>query len=197
MSDPRPQSPLAHRAKLDGDGVSLRERPFTGLAILRGDRVAITAATGLWLPREVRRTTVTDDVAALWLAPDEWLLVTPEEIGRLAAQLETALAGQHHQLVDVSDYYTAIELAGGAAREVLAKLVTIDLHPRHYRPGEAVATTLAKANVWCWLTADEVFRLFVRRSHADYVWCLLADAARAWGVPAQAPVGRVRLHLEA
>jgi sarcosine oxidase subunit gamma len=31
------------------------------------------------------------------------------------------------------------------------------------------------------------FRIFIRWSMADYLWCALADAGREWGVPEQQP----------
>jgi hypothetical protein len=37
------------------------------------------------------------------------------------------------------------------------------------------------------------FDLIIRRSHADYLWCLLALAGREFGLPEQKPEGRVKL----
>ncbi len=124
------------------------------------------------------------DAAALWLGPDEWLLVEA---------LPVALEG-HHQVVEVGDYYTAIEVAGTPARTLLAKLITLDLHRRAFPLGGVAGTLLAKAPVWLWCTGDDAFLVLVRRSLADYAWCLLADAGREWGLPAEAPIGRVTLH---
>ena len=201
--DPRWRSPLAHRAPLRaGDAASLKEAPFAGLLILRGRPGAIAdgvkAATGLSLPAAVRGTANAGTLSAMWLGPDEWLILgDPACPPTVAAQIESALDGVPHQTVDVSDYYTAVEIGGTHARHLLAKLMATDLHPRHFRAGEAIAATLARSTVWLWLEADApaLFRLFVRRSHADYLWCLLAEAGREWGLPAQDPIGRVKLHL--
>ena len=113
---------------------------------------------------------------------------------RRARKLAAALAGTHHQLVDVSDYYTMIELAGAKARELLMKLTTLDLHPRAFRAGMVTGSVFGRANATLWQAADDgesagpVFRLFIRWSMADYLWCVLADAGREWGVPEQIPV---------
>jgi sarcosine oxidase subunit gamma len=206
MTDSRWRSPLAHRAPLTaGDAARLTERPFIDLHVLRGDpaRVAagVEAATGVRLPVTARGSESDAMRSILWLSPDEWLLVGAD--AATAARLAEALAGVHHQLVDVSDYYTTIEVGGAALRALLAKLVAVDLHPRSFRRGEVLGTLLGSLNVWLWLTADErdaggpCARLFVRRSHADHAWCLLAEAGREWGLPAQAPIGRVPLHERA
>ncbi len=205
--DPRARSPLAHRDPLTGDALRLAERPFEGLLALRGEADAIAAAfgevSGLDLPRACRGTARGPGLTALWLSPDEWLLVAPtvEDAGELMPRLEAALAGRHHQLVDVSDYDTVIELAGAATRDALAKVVAVDLHRRAWRRDEVLGTLLGKAVVQLWLVADEedaegpTARIVVRRSLADYVWCLLAEAGREWGLPAQTPEGRVPLEV--
>ncbi|MEO1091944.1 MAG: sarcosine oxidase subunit gamma family protein [Pseudomonadota bacterium] len=206
MTAPVRRSPLAHRRPLAGGGaVRIAELPLRALFSLRGeaDRMAesVGATLGLTLPGAVRETVRGEGAAALWLGPDEWLLVVEEaEASAKAAALETALGGTHHQLVELSDYYTAIDVRGPRARDLLAKLVAVDLHPTRFGAGDVVATKLAKATTWLWLTEDEgrasgpSFSLFVRRSMADYAWCLLAEAGREWGVEAQRPIGDVPLH---
>lgn len=198
MSAPFATSPLAHRAPLAaGDAAWLREVPFLGLLSLRGeiDRIGGGAARVLAtdLPMIAGSTAATESLCVLWVGPDEWIVVTaPGDEASVRAELEEALADVHHQLTDISDYYTAIDVGGEKAWQLLSKIVTVDLHPRAFTPGMAVATNAAKANAWVWLRATgdgQVFRLFTRRSHADYLWCLLAEAGREWGLPRQDPFG--------
>lgn len=206
-TDPRRRSPLAHRQPIGtADTLHLSELPFWGLLSVRGDPVAVGPAVrevlGIDLPGAVKATAGAGGVTALWQSPDEWLLVTePGREGEVQARLTDALAGRHHQLVDLSDYDTIVTVAGPAARAALAKLIALDLHPRALAAGQAVSTLLAKATVRLWLVQDgevgPAFRLIVRRSHADYVWCLLADAGRQWGLPPQEPIGRVPLDIGA
>lgn len=205
--DPRWRSPLAHRQPIGAvDTLHLAEVPFCGLLSVRGEPAvvgpAVREVVGIELPSTVKATAGADGLTALWQAPDAWLLVTePGREGEVQARLASALADRHHQLVDLSDYDTTITVAGHAARAALAKLIALDLHPRAFAVGQAVSTHLAKAVVRLWLVREDAtgpaFRLIVRRSHADYVWCLLADAGREWGLPAQAPIGRVPLSIGA
>jgi heterotetrameric sarcosine oxidase gamma subunit len=203
MTEPVAASPLAHREPLAGDQANVSETPFLGMLILRGKPALIgdkaASALGAPLPDAVGETAEADRNTVLWLGPDEWLLVTPpgDEAG-LCTKLSDSLPGTHHQLTNVSDYYTAIDVSGTAARDMLSKLMVIDLHPRALKPGMAIATVCAKANVWLHvLPGDDipVFRLIVRRSHADYLWCLIAEAGREFGLPPQTPIGQMKLHL--
>src|SRR5262249_17870848 len=106
------RSPLAHRglaahAAQDASarasaGVVLAERPHRCKINLRGrtsdpavvPRVA--SAIGLNLPTIPNTTTSDAGVTALWLGPDEWLLVArPGREGEIAGKLQDALAGCH------------------------------------------------------------------------------------------------------
>lgn len=205
MSSPEARTPLAHREPVSVDGaIRLAEHPQAGLLILRGNAGALSLTVqdlmGTPLPASAGAVGTNGDLSILWLGPDEWLVATGlDAAGALRGRLATSLADTHHQLVEVSDYYTTIGIGGARARHLLSKLVVTDLHPREFPVGSAVATVLAKANVWLWLRSDETggpeFSVTVRRSHADYVWCLLAAAGREWGLAEAQPIGRVPLHL--
>lgn len=201
MSEPASpvrRSPLAHRGPIEGNGARIAERPFLGKFVLRADRheavERLRVGLGLGLPFDACTSSTNGETAFLWMGPDEWMLVTPPGAAE-ARRREAAdvLAGTHHQLVDVSDYYTVIQVAGARARELLMKLTTLDLHPRAFRPGMVAGSIFGRANATLWQMPEEeagepVFRLFIRWSMADYLWCLIADAGREWGVPEQAPV---------
>ena len=207
VAPPFRRSPLAHRAPIaDGQGAaSIQELPFLRKHILRADPLEaverLRSALGLGLPFDALTSSVSGEVAFLWLGPDEWLFLTPADDSRPLSQAQQALAGTHHQLVDVSDYYTAIDLAGHRARALLMKLTTLDLHPRAFRAGMVSGTILGRANAALWQVRDDLgasgplFRIFVRWSMADYLWCLLADAGREWGVPAQVALKGERLTI--
>ncbi len=193
------RSPLAGRSAIEArrGAVSLAEMPFLAKHILRVEAEAaastIRSATGLDLPVEPLSTAVSEDAVLLWMGPDEWMLIAPpEDAGATAARLAEALSGQHHQLVDVSDYYTTIDVSGRRARELLMKLTVLDVHPRAFGPGQVTGTIFGHANATLWLVSDidgeAIFRLFVRWSHADYLWCVLADAGREWGMPEELPI---------
>ena len=193
---PERRSPLAHRSPIaaERDAVRLAEIPFLTKHILRVDRetgaAAVKSALGPDLPQEPLTSSRSDDTACLWLGPDEWMIVGKDNP---APDLAKTLAKTHYQLADVSDYYTVIEVSGRRAREALMKLTTLDIHSRAFQAGRVAGSLFGHANAWLWLTGESdddvpTFRLIVRWSMADYLWCLLAECCREWGMPEEQSV---------
>ena len=207
MADaPFRRSPLFHRPPIQGESArsgwrSGRSSENSSCAPTRRAAVEpLRAALGLGLPFDPLTSATSGDTSFLWMGPDEWMLVTaPADAAERAAAARAALAGNHHQLVDVGDYYTIIEVAGPKAREALMKLTTLDLASARLqgghgdglglRPGERDDLAAARSR------RRGTFRLFIRWSMADYLWCLLANAGREWGVPEQVPVKGERLTI--
>ena len=82
------------------------------------------------------------------------------------------------------------------------KLTSLDLHPRSFSAGMVTSSVFGRVNAMIWQMAEEGeggpdFRLFIRWSMADYLWCLIANAGREWGVPEQVPVKGERLTIGA
>lgn len=198
MAEPIPRSPLhAREAIAAEDGAArMREVAFLDIFVLRCAPAKaaepVQAATGAALPTTACTATRAGEAAVLWIGPDEWRIVTAPGAGRrLADDLAGRLAGLHHQIVEVSDYYTAIEIVGPRARDMLTKLTTLDVHPRAFPEGAVAGTLFAAAQGVLWRIGgadDPAYRLFVRRTMADYLWCLLAEAGREYGLPRQRPV---------
>ena len=173
----------------DRAGVVISELPFLGHVNLRGDpgdggfTSAAAGVLGFGLPTEPDTTGGKGGLLALWLGPDEWLVVTPPDAQTsLAQSLATALDGIHASVTDVTGGQTVITLGGPNAREVLSKGCPLDLHPLVFRPGDCAQTLLAKANVTLRCVDDSPsFELIVRRSFADYTALWLHDAALEYG----------------
>ena len=163
-------------------GPSLMSLPPAARYILRGAapvRAAAEEAVGVGIPTEACRALTRNERAALWLGPDEWLLLAPAAQGAaLAGALSTALAGLPHSLVDVSHRQSAAELRGPLAATLLSAGCPLDLDERAFPVGMCTRTVLAKAEVVLWRTAAEVFRLEVARSFVAYVSDFLAEAER-------------------
>lgn len=190
------RSALAHLGdfgswRLDGADVRLTEQPHTGKVILRGDPAdpqflgAVRGALELDLPLAPNTSSETPPVSALWLGPDEWMLIcAPGSEVAVAESLRAALEGQHAAVVDVSDARTVLQLSGLSSREILSKGCALDLHPSAFSFGDVAQTLVAKASVILHQTADESdeggpsFDIYVTRSFADYLWCWFQDAVR-------------------
>jgi sarcosine oxidase, subunit gamma len=160
----------------------LESLPPAARYILRGGdavRVAAEAAAGVGIPAQACRAITHGERAALWLGPDEWLLIAPEGEGAaLAGALESALAHLPHSLVDVSQRQGACALRGPQAVTLLSAGCPLDLDESAFPAGMCTRTVLAKAEVVLWRTAAQAFRLEVARSFVAYVSRFLAEAAR-------------------
>lgn len=180
----------ARAADDPGDsGVILCERRFRAKINLRGKPLkklldAARKPLGLTLPKTPNRTAAGNNLTALWLGPDEWLLVGPPgSEGVMASGLREALAGQHAAITDVTEGRTVIGLGGRNARDVLMKGCPLDIHPRQFKPGYCAQSALAKASIILHQTSDDpAYDIYIESSFADYLWTWLEDAALEYGL---------------
>ena len=173
----------------------IAEAPLRAMATLRGDlsspemASAVHAATGLAVPAQRRLEQAgpgLEDRRALWMSPDELLLQAPYgEAGRMIAEVEGALGGRAHLVVDVSDARTVFRLSGDGVRDLLAKGAPIDLHPDVFRAGEIRRTRIGAvaAAIYQLTEAPDVFELFCFRSYAPYLWEWLKTSAKPEAAP--------------
>ncbi len=158
--------------------------PATRL-ILRGDAAVAAragAAFGVSLSAVPHCANVQDGGAAggraaLWLGPDEWLLLAPEgDVPDLAGALDDALAGITHSLVEVSDGFVALWLRGEDAALTLSAGCPLDLDLAAFPPGMATRTVLGRIGITLWRRAAEDWHIEVARSHAAYARAFLTEA---------------------
>ncbi|HEY6822936.1 MAG TPA: sarcosine oxidase subunit gamma family protein [Steroidobacteraceae bacterium] len=166
-----------------GTTSALESLPPAARYILRGGeavRAAAEAAAGVGFSAQPCRAMTRGERAALWLGPDEWLLIAPPAEGAaLAVSLEAALASIPHSLVDVGHRQSGCELRGPQAPALLSAGCPLDLDESAFPIGMCTRTVLAKAEVVLWRRAAHTFRLEVARSFVAYVAQFLAEAARS------------------
>jgi sarcosine oxidase subunit gamma len=161
--------PLPPRARF-----SLRLDP--ALLATRG-RIA-----GLTLDMAINRRTTARDRAAWRLGPDEWLVCgAAEEATRILLDVESAVAGLHHSLVDISHRHVAFSVSGRRAADAINSGCPLDLSPAAFPAGHATRTLLGKAEVILARTDDHpTFEIECARSFAAYVGDFLLEAAREY-----------------
>ncbi len=178
MAEIKTRSPLA--AKTGGGALAMQEITGQALINLRGRAdcepfaAAVRDALGAPLPVAPNTTAAAGGRRIFWLGPDEWLVRAPETMrGEIftALQKTRAAAEGHAAVVDVSDYYTIIRIAGARARDALAAGCPLDLHPQQFAVGQCAQSRFARAAILLWHSSDAPeFELQVRWSFAEYLW---------------------------
>jgi sarcosine oxidase subunit gamma len=165
-----------------GPRFTLAEAPPSARFILRGAeavRVACGMAFGVEPPAQLGAAGEGAGRAALWLGPDEWLLIADSaDAAEIGAMLESVLEGTAHSLVDVSHRQIGVIASGPTAARVLNAGCPLDLDPRAFPVGFATRTLFDKVEIVLWRRAEATFHIEVWRSFAPYLVGSLAEAAR-------------------
>ena len=165
--------------------VQVREAGLQGMITLRGDLAsgavasAVKEAAGCAIPA-LRRMETAGGNAALWMSPDELLVLVPyDDAAACAARMQQALSAEHALVANVSDARAFFALSGADAplREVLAKLAPVDMAPGAFTPGMVRRTRLAQVAAAFWMPAEGQARVVCFRSVGQYMFDLLRTAA--------------------
>ncbi|MEM6988806.1 MAG: sarcosine oxidase subunit gamma family protein [Pseudomonadota bacterium] len=185
QDNPTARTALHGQPVLNG-AISVRELALSGKISVRGDVAQAQFAQAL-VPQDAKVPTSVGDriehdgVRVLCVGPDEWLLhLALDKVAAEIDRLQHALTGQHAAVVDVSDYYTVLELSGVHTRDVLAKLTPLDVTAEAMPTGANQQTRMAKCSVLLMMQSDHCARLQVRWSHAEYLRDYLEEAAREY-----------------
>ncbi|SFB43197.1 sarcosine oxidase subunit gamma [Amycolatopsis marina] len=178
-------SPLAHLAgRLEAAGndqVAVEEIPFLTQLNVRATPdgaafTAIRAALGVALPRTPNTVTRTEDLLAMWLGPDEWLVLGPAtQQDHLEKLVRHAVGEEFGTVTDVSAQRTVLRVSGPMATDLLAGGCALDLDAGVFTDGHCAQTLLAKAPVLL-AREERAVLVAVRSSFADYLARWLLDA---------------------
>jgi heterotetrameric sarcosine oxidase gamma subunit len=116
----------------------------------------------------------------IWSGPSQWLAWSRRST--MPAELASGLNGIG-AVTDQSDARAVLRLRGARVRDALAKGCPVDLHPRAFRRGDTVITTIGGigTQIW-WPDVDDALFLAVSRSMAGSFWSWLMPSAQEFGV---------------
>lgn len=169
------------------DGTTqVSEVGLQGMVTLKGDlgsakMKAALKSVGPGVPTQ-RKIVEKDGRSVAWMASDEVLILCDHgDANAVVAGLEAALAGEHFLAANVSDARAMFRVAGPCAREVVAKVAPVDLHPDSFKSGEMRRTRLAQVPAAIWLSDTDEISTICFRSVARYTFDVLALSARDGG----------------
>jgi sarcosine oxidase subunit gamma len=136
---------------------------------------ALSKALGLTLPQKPKSSTSKAGRTALWLGPDEWLVIDEAGNDPLADCLGVSAL---HSAVGISHRNIAISVSGAGAAATINSGCPQDLSLEAFPVGAASRTILGKVEIVLLRTADDAFRVECWRSFSDYVFTFLSEGAR-------------------
>ncbi|MEO0545124.1 MAG: sarcosine oxidase subunit gamma [Pseudomonadota bacterium] len=161
-----------------GTGVAITLAPTTFRLNLRCGSKEIAAAgkaLGFDLPKKPNHSAMAGSRSALWLGPDEWLVIDAKQ-NPAAALADAKFA---HSAVDISHRNTAVLVSGPAASDVINSGCPRDLSAAVFPVGHCARTVFGKVEIVLFHVRENVYRLEVWRSFSDYLFTHLETAARS------------------
>jgi len=174
------QSPLAALSDRLPNG--LDEVHVAGQINLRGNTddpeflKAVEDILGFPLPLVPNTKESIGQLKALWLGPDEWLIVSGVDPESILQKLNDMGEVLHVSIVDVGSNRVVVDLSGPHSIDVLMKSCEIDFHPSVFIPGQVVQTLLAKSQAIIEQVEEGHFHIYIRNSFSHYVLEWLIDA---------------------
>jgi len=180
--------PGRHGVATGAPGAVLREEAgwrMASVAARRGQAAALAAAAraawGVELP-VVPRHGGDAHLGFLWAGPEQWLALAPDAPKPLEHELRGKLGGLA-SVAEQGDGRVLLHLSGPRARDLLAKLVAVDVHPRAFRAGDTAITLAAHIGVQLW-QVDEApaYRLLAFRGFAGSLSAAIVAAGEEYGI---------------
>jgi heterotetrameric sarcosine oxidase gamma subunit len=186
-----PLAGLAHAGRFGAaaqkPGVLIEERTDLALATVMARRGkeqslkrVIAKAYRLNLP-DGPRVAAKDGVSFAGIGVGQWFAAAGPSETDFVRSLRARVAGLA-SVADQSDGRVVLRLRGDRVRDVLAKGVPVDLHPRRFRTGDVASTLVAHIGVQIEQLDDQpTFQLMAFRSLAGSLWSWLTKSAAEFG----------------
>ena len=152
--------------------------------IIRGKKRQFLSAVGkslnLLLPNESNTSSRSDQLTALWLSPDEWIILNKKD-KNLLKDLENALGSKDASVTDVSENRTIIKISGNKIYKLLSKFLVLDLDKNLSNESSCAQTLFVKVPILLVRNFKEndtpEIDIYTNRSHANYIYDLIVDGA--------------------
>ena len=169
-------------------GLQMKEiKPIMKL-IIRGKKKEFITAIGknlnMILPTEANTSTSGETLTALWLSPDEWMLVSNKVVSEdtNTYEVEDNLINNISKVnlgavTDVSDQFVMINIKGNKVFDLFATGSPFNFNEFKDKKGSVVQTILSHIDVIIHLTEINEVNLLVRRSFSEHLYSWINDSA--------------------
>ena len=174
--------------ELNHNGLSIREISPIMKLNLRGKKREFFTTVGknlnMILPTEANTSTTSDKLTAIWLSPDEWMIVSNELVSKdtnkyeLYEMLFNSISKTNlGAVIDVTDQFVQLELKGKNIYEIFSAGCPFNFNEFKEKIGSTTQTVLNHIDVILHHKEENVVNLFVRRSFAEHLWSWIEDSA--------------------
>ena len=175
-------------SEINNNGVSVKEiAPIMKLNLRGKTREFFTnvgKSLNMILPTEANTSSSSDKLTAIWLSPDEWMIVSNETNSKETNTYElndilfnniskTSLGA----VTDVTDQFVQLELRGGKIYELFSSGSPFNFNEFKEKKGSTAQTVLNHIDVIMHHKEENVVNLFVRRSFAQHLWDWIEDSS--------------------
>src|SRR4051812_30583062 len=176
-----------HYGRAGVTGLVIEERTdmaFASVIAKRGKRYtlvnAVNTAFGVVLPDGPRRA-ARGSITFAGTGPDQWMASAEgSEATGFAAKVRARIA-PFAAVSDQSDARLVLRVSGPRVRDVLAKGVPVDLHPKAFKPGDVACTVVGHINMQIDRLDETTWQLAAPRSMAGSFWSWLTASAAEFG----------------
>ena len=155
---------------------------------LRGKKREFFTAVGkhldMILPTEANTSSSSSKLTAIWLSPDEWMVVSNEfiEKNNNSYDLEESLYNSISKtnlgaVIDVTDQFVMLELKGSKIYELFSSGSPYNFNDFRKKKGSTTQTLLNNIDVIIQNKSENLVNLFVRRSFSEHLFSWINDSA--------------------
>tara|TARA_B100000214_G_scaffold60322_1_gene39282 strand:+ start:446 stop:1009 length:564 start_codon:yes stop_codon:yes gene_type:complete len=156
--------------------------------IIRGKKREFISAVGkslnMLLPTEANTSSQSEELTALWLSPDEWMIYSNKTMNENSNeyQIEKLLNKNISNLnlgavTDVTDQFVLINLKGNKIYDLFQTGSPYNFNNFKNKKGSVTQTILAKIDVIIQNQNRNEVNLFVRRSFSQHLFSWMNDSA--------------------
>ena len=156
--------------------------------IIRGKTKNFITAIGknlnMILPTEANTSTSGEALTALWLSPDEWMLLSNKTVSEdtNTYEVEDNLINNISKVnlgavTDVSDQFVIINIKGSKVFDLFATGSPFNFNEFKNKKGSVIQTILSHIDVIIHLTEINEVNLYVRRSFSEHLYSWINDSA--------------------
>ena len=136
------------------------------------------------LPTEANTSSTSDKLTAIWLSPDEWMIVSNELANKdinkydLYEVLFNSISKTNlGAVIDVTDQFVQLELKGENIYEIFSAGSPFNFNEFKEKKGSTTQTVLNHIDVILHHKDENIVNLFVRRSFAEHLHSWIEDSA--------------------